>query len=54
MLNYLNDDKEFIFPGSSFTIDFEDIKASRVILCFDTTEGGQINEIQVLGKEVKE
>ena len=54
MLNYLKDEKEFIFPGSSFTIDFEDIKTNRVLLCFDTSEGGQINEIQVLGKEVKE
>ena len=44
------DDKEFIFPGSSFTIDFDDIKATKVVLCFDTTDGAQINEIKVLGK----
>ena len=50
MPNYVNDEKEFIFPGSSFTIDFDDIKATKVILCFDTTDGAQINEIKVLGK----
>ena len=34
----------------SFTIDFDDIKATKVVLCFDTTDGAQINEIKVLGK----
>ncbi len=49
MLNYVNDELEFIHPGSSFTIDFDDFKATRVVLCFDTS-GAQINEIKVLGK----
>ena len=50
MPNYVNEDKEFIFPGSAFTIDFDDIKATRVVICFETTDGAQINEIKVLGK----
>ena len=51
MMNYYNEDTEFVYPGSAFNIDFEDIRASRVVICFNTTDGGQINEIKVLGKE---
>ena len=50
---YLNEDSEFIFPTSSFVVEFdEDIKASKVLIAVDTLEGAQINEIKVFGREV--
>lgn len=49
-INYLNDEKEFIYPTSAFTVEFDDIKATRVVICINTTNGAQLNEIKVLGK----
>ena len=51
--NYINDEKEFIFPTSAFTVEIDnDIKATKVIICVDSLEGAQLNEIKVFGKEV--
>ena len=47
--NYINEEKDFIFPGSAFTFDFSDIKATRVVIGFNTSSVTQINEIKVLG-----
>lgn len=51
MLCYINEEKEFIYPTSSFVVEFdEDIKATKVLIALDTP-GAQINEIKVLGRE---
>ena len=47
---YVNDEKNFIFPVSAFTMEFpETFKSSKVVICFNTENGGRINEIKVLG-----
>ena len=48
---YMDEDKEFIYPGSAITVEFpKTFKSSKVIICFNTANGAQINEIKVLGK----
>ena len=48
---YVNDETKFIFPCSAFTIEFSNtFKASKVVIAFKLPNGGQINEIIVLGK----
>lgn len=49
--DYINDEKEFIFPSSSFAFDFADIKATRVVIGFDLAASSRINEIKVFGRE---
>lgn len=49
-LCYINEEKEFIYPCSAFTAEFDDIKAKRVLLAFNTADDVRINEIKVLGK----
>lgn len=49
LIDYVNEEKEFIFPGSAFTFDFDDIKATRVVIGFNTTSDVQLNEIKILG-----
>ena len=52
--NYINDEKEFIFPTSAFTVELDtEIKATKVLIAIDTTTGAQLNEIKVFGREVK-
>ena len=46
----VNIDTEFIFPDSGLTYNLYDIKADKVVICFDNTWEAQINEIIVLGK----
>ena len=49
---FINDETEFVFPNSAFTVEFyTEFKSNKVVICFDLPEGGQINEIKVLGKE---
>ncbi len=49
--SYLNEETEFIFPHSAITVDItKPFKAKKVTFCFDLFEGGQINEIAILGK----
>ena len=47
---YLNDEKEFIFPGSAFTYDIKDIKAKRVIIGFNCGSETNLSEISIYGK----
>lgn len=48
--DYINEEKEFIFPGSAFVLDIEkEFKASKVIIGFETSSGAQLNEIKILG-----
>lgn len=48
---YVNDNTKFVFPGSAYTVEFPNtFKASKVVVCFNLPNGGQINEIKVLGK----
>jgi GH43 family beta-xylosidase len=43
--------KEFIFPNSAFTVEFnKTFTSNKLTICFDLSYGGQINEIVVLGK----
>ena len=47
----VNYDKEFVFPCGAFTYQFnKEIKASSLIVSFNSTEPLAINEIQVLAK----
>ncbi len=46
----VNDEKEFIFPATGFTYDFEGFRAKKVVVCFDYEEDFNLNEIIVLGK----
>lgn len=48
---YVNDEKEFVRPCSAFTYQFEEIRASKVVVAFDTDGLRQLNEIEVYGKE---
>lgn len=48
---YVNADKEFIYPNSAFTLEFnKKFKTNKVVVCFDAPNGGRINEIKVLGR----
>lgn len=48
---YVNDETEFIYPGSCFNIEFlKNFKAESVRIGFNLPNGGSINEIVVLGK----
>ena len=48
---FINDETEFVFPNSAFTVEFyTTFKANKLTICFNLPEGGQINEIVVLGK----
>jgi hypothetical protein len=48
---FINDETEFVFPNSAFTVEFyTTFKANKLTVCFNLPEGGQINEIVVLGK----
>ena len=47
---HTNIDTEFIFPDSGITYNLYDIKANKVVICFDCDWEACINEIIVLGK----
>ena len=48
---YVNDEKQFVFPNSAFTIEFLNIfEADHVVICVKTSEAASLNEIVVLGK----
>ncbi|MBQ2713310.1 MAG: family 43 glycosylhydrolase [Clostridia bacterium] len=47
---YINEDQSFIFPSSAFTAEFNEFKATRVVIGFNTTSGAQLNEIKILGR----
>ena len=48
---YIDFEKEFIRPCSSFTYQFKEIKADKVVIGFDTDGARQINDIEIYGKE---
>ena len=46
---YINEDREFVFPGSAFTIEFlSTFYADHVIVCVKTEAAASLNEIVVL------
>lgn len=46
---YLNEDREFVFPGSAFTIEFlNTFYADHVVICVKTENAASLNEIVVL------
>ncbi len=48
---YVNDDTQFIFPNSAFTIEITNtFKADHVVICVKTEQAAAINEIVVLGR----
>ena len=48
---YVNDETEFIYPGSCFNIEFlKSFKADSVKIGFNLPNGGSINEIVILGR----
>ena len=48
---YVNDDKEFVFPSSAFSIDFlNTFEADHVVICIKSDAQVALNEIMVLGK----
>lgn len=50
-LEVVNDEMEFIYPSSAFAFDFiEDIKASEMIICVNSSEAVNLNEIYVMGR----
>lgn len=46
----VKDEKNFIFPNSNFTYDFEDIKTDKIIIGLENIDPVALNEIIVLGK----
>lgn len=48
---YINADKEFVFPSSAFTIEIiNTFKADHVVICVKTEAAAALNEIVILGK----
>lgn len=48
---YINEDKEFVFPNSAFTIEFPNgISADHVVICVKTEQAAALNEIVILAK----
>ena len=48
---YINEETEFIFPNSAFTIEFlNTFEADHVVICVKTTDAAALNEIMVLGR----
>ncbi len=48
---YVNDDKEFVFPSSAFSIEFlNTFEADHVVICIKSDAQVALNEIMVLGK----
>lgn len=48
---YINEETEFIFPNSAFTIEFlNTFEADHVVICVKTTDMASLNEIVVLGR----
>lgn len=48
---YVNDDAEFIYPGSCFNLEFlNTFEADSVKIGFNLPDGGSINEIVIIGK----
>jgi hypothetical protein len=48
---YVNDSKNFIFPGSAFTIEFlNTFTSDHVIICVNSDVPVALNEIVVLGR----
>ena len=48
-MDYVNDDKEFIFPGSAYTFDFAEVETNRIVIEFDVEHEVNLNEIVILG-----
>lgn len=49
---YYSKEKQFVFPNSAFTIEFDDIVTNKVLICFKLEDEAQINEIEVYGKNI--
>ena len=48
---YVNDESEFVFPNSAFTVQFlNTFTADHVVICVKTDAAAALNEIVVLGK----
>ena len=48
---YLNEDREFVFPGSAFTVEFlNTFEADHVVICVRTEAAAALNEIVVLAR----
>lgn len=48
---YVNDEKEFVFPNSAFTIEFVNtFEADHVVICINAEYAAALNEIIVLGR----
>lgn len=48
---YVNEETEFVFPNSAFTVEFPNtFEADHVIICVKTNDVAALNEIVVLGK----
>ena len=48
---YVNEEKQFIFPNSAFTIEFlNTFDADHVVICVNSAAAAALNEIIVLGK----
>ena len=51
--SYVNDTKKFIFPNSAFTVDINgNIRTNKITITFNLPNGGQINDIAIMGKKV--
>ena len=48
---FVNQNTEFIFPNSAFTGElYSKVETNKIVISFDLAEGGNINEIVILGK----
>ena len=48
---YVNDNKQFVFPNSAFTVEFlNTFRADHVVICVKSDKPVALNEIVVLGK----
>ena len=50
--NYVDLTKDFIYPDSNFTFDFENVETDEITFCFEIGEESlNINEIKIFGEE---
>ena len=48
---YVNDETEFVFPNSAFTVEIVNtFRADHVVICVKTEQAAALNEIVILGR----
>ena len=48
---YVNDNTEFVFPNSAFTVEINNtFRADHVVICVNSEVAASLNEIVILGR----